>query len=67
MLLRRFVLIAENPHYRIYAVTLKNIPITIGFAVITASQLGLGICLVVFAAREGGATEPLHQENIFLI
>ena len=43
--------------------TFKNIPITIGFAVITASQLGLGICLVIFAARKGGAAEPLHQEN----
>ena len=43
--------------------TFKNIPITIGFAVITASQLGLGICLVVFATRLGGATELLHQEN----
>jgi len=39
---------------RIYAVARKNIPIVVGFAVITTSQLVLGMCLVVFAARKGG-------------
>ncbi|KAF9790805.1 hypothetical protein BJ322DRAFT_1170204 [Thelephora terrestris] len=43
---------------RVYAVTKKNIPIAIGFAIITLSQLVLGIVLVVFAARAGAQTIP---------
>lgn len=39
---------------RIYAVTLKSIPIVLGFAGITASQLVLGIYTIVVAARSGG-------------
>ena len=34
--------------------TMKNVPIAIGFAVITVSQLALGICLIIFAAKGGG-------------
>ncbi|KAF9790730.1 hypothetical protein BJ322DRAFT_409972 [Thelephora terrestris] len=41
-----------------YAVTKKNIPIAIGFAIITLSQLVLGIVLVVFAARAGAQPLP---------
>ena len=34
----------------------KNVPIAVGFATITISQAGLGICTVVLAARKGGKT-----------
>jgi len=43
---------------RIYAVTVKNIPIAVSFAVITASQLVLGMWLVVLAARKGAQPLP---------
>jgi len=43
---------------RIYAIADKNIPVVIGFAAITASQLVLGICLVDFAVRSGAQTPP---------
>lgn len=46
-------LISENIH-RIYAVTMKNFPIAIGFAIITASQLVVGTCLVVAVAKNKG-------------
>lgn len=46
---------------RIYAVARKNIPIVVGFAVITTSQLVLGMCLVVFAARKGGKSRFHHS------
>ncbi|KAF9790731.1 hypothetical protein BJ322DRAFT_1104380 [Thelephora terrestris] len=42
---------------RAYAVTKKNTPIAIGFAIITLSQLVLGIVVVVFAAK--GGVQPL--------
>jgi len=48
-------------YHRIYAVAKKNIPIAIGFVIITISQLVLGICLVVFAARNGGMTKSSHS------
>jgi hypothetical protein len=41
-------------------VTKKNIPIAIGFAIITLSQLVLGIVVVVFAAKGGGMSNPLN-------
>ena len=31
--------------------TMKNVPIAVGFAIIIASQLALGICLITFAAK----------------
>ena len=43
-------LIFEHCH-RIYAVTMKKIPITVGFAVIAAAQLAVGLCLVTLAAE----------------
>ena len=43
--------------------TKKNIPIAIGFAIITVSQLVLGIFLVVFAARSGGKSHPLYKKS----
>ena len=57
--------ISENFFHRIYAVTRKNIPIAIGFAVITACQLALGICLVTLTAKKGGNTKPLTRKNYF--
>ena len=45
---------------RIYAVTLRNTPITIGFAIITASQFALGIWATALSAREGGIVKLLH-------
>ena len=30
---------------------MKNVPIAVGFAVIAASQLALGICLITFVAK----------------
>ena len=46
---------------RIYAVTLRNTPITIGFEVITASQFALGIWATALSAREGGIAKLLHR------
>ncbi|KAF9789637.1 hypothetical protein BJ322DRAFT_1178256 [Thelephora terrestris] len=44
---------------RIYAVTIKSIPITLVFLALTASQFALGVCMVTLGAREGG--QPLPQ------
>ena len=44
--------------YRIYAVTMKNVPIAIGLGLITASQFALGLWLSIIAAREGGKLVP---------
>ena len=49
--------------YRIYAVTLKNIPIAIGLALVTAAQCGLGIRTVVLSARGGGEIRSILQGN----
>lgn len=43
---------------RIYAVTMKNLPIAVGFAIITACQLVLGMYVVVLAALEGAQPLP---------
>lgn len=43
--------------------TLKNPYITVGFAVITIAQLGLGICLVTFAARSGGTADLSYRKG----
>ena len=48
-----FELIRVNT-FRIYAVTLKNIPVTIGFAVITTVQLALGLYNFALIVRGGG-------------
>lgn len=45
--------------------TLKNIPITIGLALVTISQLAFGICLVTLAARKIGETKPCAQKVHF--
>lgn len=47
----------------IYAVTLRNILIAIGFAVITVSQFAFGTYSLVLATREGGKDNPLDQKH----
>jgi hypothetical protein len=37
-----------------YAVSLKNIPITIGFVILTVAQLVTSIVMLVVTAKEGG-------------
>ena len=46
-----------------YAVTMKNVHITIGFGVITVSQLVLGAWTISLAVRQGGETEPFYCET----
>ena len=58
-----FELIPENAAQRIYAVTMKNVPIVVGFAIITAGQLAVGICLVTYAARRNSKTKPWTRKN----
>ena len=43
--------------------TMKNIPITIGFAVITASQFALGTCMIVLAAEMGGKVRLFDRRS----
>lgn len=45
---------------RIYAVSMKNLPIVIGFGVITASQFVVGIYMMILTAKGGGNYEPLY-------
>lgn len=42
---------------------MKNIPIAIGFAVITMTQCVLGICLTILIARTGGEVICLGRGN----
>jgi len=58
-----FELITENTVQRIYAVTMKNVPIVVGFAIITAGQLAVGICLVTYAARSNSKTKPCTRKD----
>lgn len=46
-----------------YAVTMKNIPITVGFSIVTLCQLVIGVCAVVFAAKGGGKDKSSHWKN----
>ena len=39
--------------------TMKNIPIALGFASVTVTQLAFGICAIVLAARRGGKPRSL--------
>lgn len=43
--------------------TMKNIPIAIGFAVITASQFGLGMYMIALAAKMSGKVWFLDRGN----
>ena len=44
--------------------TMKNIPITLGFAAITASQFALGMTMTVLSARKGGKARLLNLSDI---
>jgi hypothetical protein len=44
-------------------VTMKNIPITVGFSIVTVCQLVIGVCAVVFAAKGGGEAKFFHRKN----
>ena len=43
--------------------SLKNLPIVIGFAVITSVQFAVGMYMMSLTAREGGEAELLYQES----
>jgi len=43
---------------RIYAVTMKNIPIVVGFAIITVSQFAVGMWMLIRAALKGEEVIP---------
>lgn len=60
-----FKLIPGGNRYRIYAVTRKHVYITAGFAIITVSQLALGISLVAIAAMRGGKTKFWTRKSLF--
>lgn len=45
---------------------MKNIPVALGFASITLSQLALGICMTTLAAMKGGRL-ILYQETRFYL
>jgi len=49
--------------HRVYAVTRRNVLITTGLAVVTASQLAVGICLVTIAARKKSEVELWTRKN----
>jgi len=52
---------------RIYAVTMKNIFIRVGFAVIATAQLAVGLCLVTLAAeRKSKAKLPTRKNYVSL-
>ena len=44
--------------HRIYAVTMKNVPIVIGLATIATSQFVLGMSLLILLARNEGKGKP---------
>ena len=60
-------LVAEDFVWRIYAVAVKNIPIALGFASITATQLALGVCMTTLAARRGGKATSLVPDRETLL
>ena len=46
-----------------YAVTKKNVPIAIGFSLVTASHVSLGMYMVILVAKEGGKVKHLHLKS----
>ena len=48
--------------HRIYAVSMKSVPIAIGFATITASQFAVGMYMTIITGREGGETGFSHHK-----
>ncbi|KAF9787225.1 hypothetical protein BJ322DRAFT_1107290 [Thelephora terrestris] len=51
--------------YRIYAVTMRNTPIVVGFAVITVSQFALGIWMTVLVAMGGAEMIPPIPDDAY--
>ena len=47
--------------------TLKNIPITTGFAVITVSQFVLGLCAIIIRLRKGGKVDLLLSAYLSVV
>ena len=45
--------------------TIKNVPITVGFAVITVSQLAMGSYIVSLTAERGGEAKVMHRKSHF--
>ena len=43
--------------------TMKSVPIAVGFASITVTQLALGICMITFAAIGGGKLKHFCWES----
>lgn len=39
----------------------ENVPISTGFAIITVSQLAVGIIFMVFAVKRGGDVNSVYQ------
>ena len=60
LLLRDSESILRKRCRRIYAVTGKSIRIAIGFATVSASQVGLGIYLIALTGKEGGKAGFLY-------
>ena len=44
--------------------TMKNVPITLGFAAITASQFALGMTMTILSGRKGGRARLLNPGDI---
>lgn len=55
--------IPEGFFVRIYAVTIRNLPITIGFAAITTSQVVVGIWMTVLGSERSGVIPILNQND----
>lgn len=43
--------------------TMKNVPITIGFASITATQLAVGLCQLTLSAEGGGKARAIGSKH----
>ena len=41
-------------HHRAYAITMKSVPVVIGFGAITVTQLSVGVWLLVVSVKAGG-------------
>lgn len=57
VIVQRHSINCRGHYHRIYVVTMKNIPITIGFIIISAAQLVLGIWAIVLVVS-GGKAKP---------
>ena len=45
---------SQEFHHRAYAVTMKSVPVVIGFGTITVTQLSVGVWLLVVSVKAGG-------------